>query len=577
MQQAILALLLACLCLLPGAAQASIRVEITGVDSEIEENIRATLTLVRLGARENLSEAAVRRLHGRARNETREAMRPFGFYRPRIESRLERQGEEWVATLRIEPGEPVLVSEIDVRLRGNGATDERLLEVIEQSPIRVGRRLRHQEHDRLRNNLQSTAAMLGYFDATFEQRRLEVDVSEHSARVILHLQTGPRYRFGTVTIEQDILNEDLLARIVDIEEGGYYNTAALLRAQYRMTDSLFFASVVVETGTPDPETLTVPIVIETTPTRRQRIRTGVGYATDTGVRGSLGVDWRRLNEAGHSAGMLLRLSQNLNEISGRYRIPIGDPLNERLLFRGGLVYEDLADLESRRANLGVSHVTRRGGGWQRTLYTDLIEERTRVPGEPEFRDLLVLPGLGMEKMVADDILLTRRGFRLRGDLRGSHQYLGASTDFLRLETEANLVRSIGDDWRFFFRSALGIGIVDGFDTLPASQRFFAGGDQSVRGYSFNSLGPEDDDGNVIGGRHLIFGSVEAERRVWNRVALAAFVDAGNALDVFELDVEVSAGAAFNIHTPIGTLRIGAARSITESRSWRIHLSIRPDL
>ena len=573
----VLVLVLACCCLLPVTAHASVRVEISGVDSEIEENIRASLTLVRLGDRENLSEAAVRRLHGRARGEARDAMRPFGFYRPRIESRLQRQGEQWLATLRIDPGEPVLVTEIDVRLLGDGSTDEGLLQVIEQSPMRVGRRLRHQEHDRLRNNLQGVAAMRGYFDASFEQRRLEVDVSEYTARVILHLRTGPRYRFGSVTISQDILNEELLGRIVDIPEGEYYNTSALLRAQYRMTDSLFFASVVVETGAPDPETLSVPIDIQTTPTRRQRIRTGIGYATDTGVRGTLGVDWRRLNEAGHSASTLLRLSENLNEISSRYRIPIGDPLNERLLFRGSLIYEDLADLESRRVEIGVAHVTRRGGGWQRTVYTDLLEERTRVPGEPEFEDLLVLPGVSMEKLVADDILLTRRGFRVRGDLRGSQQYLGSSTDFLRLETEANLVRSIGDDWRFFLRSTLGIGIIDGFDTLPASQRFFAGGDQSVRGYSFNSLGPEDDNGNVIGGRHLVFGSIEVERRVWNRVALAAFVDAGNALDVFELDVEVSAGAAFNIHTPIGTLRIGAARSITESRDWRFHLSIRPDL
>lgn len=577
MRRGFLALLLACSCLLPLTADASVRVEITGVDSEIEDNIRATLTIVRLGDREGLSEAAVRRLHNRARSETRDAMRPFGFYRPRIESRLAREGEQWLATFQIDPGEPVLVSEVDVRLLGEGSTDQRLLEVIEQSPIRAGRRLRHQEHDRLRNNLQGVAAMRGYFDASFEQRRLEVDVAESTARVVLHLRTGPRYRFGTVTVHQDILNEELLARIVNIPEGEYYNTAALLQAQYRMTDTMYFASVVVETGEPDLATLTVPIDIETTPTRRQRIRLGAGYATDTGLRGTVGVDWRRLNDAGHSASTLLRLSQTLTEISGRYRIPIGDPLNERLVIRGGLFYEELADLESRRAEFGVTHVTQRGGGWQRNLYTDLLEERTRVPGEPEFEDLLVLPGVGMEKMVADNIVLPRHGFRVRTDLRGSHQVLGSSTDFLRLETEANLVRSIGDDWRFFIRSELGIGIVDGFDTLPASQRFFAGGDQSVRGYSFNSLGPQDENGNVVGGRHLIFGSIEAERRVWKQVALAAFVDAGNALDVFELDVEVSAGAAFNIHTPVGTLRIGAARSISESRSWRFHLSLRPDL
>jgi translocation and assembly module TamA len=577
MRRVILVLLLACCCLVPVATQASVRVEILGVDSEIEENIRSRLTLVRLGGRENLSAAAVRRLHGRAQREIQDAMRPFGFYRPQIESRLERQAERWLVELQIDPGEAVLVSEIDVRLLGEGSTDPRLLEVIEQSPLRVGRRLRHQEHDRLRNNLQSMAAARGYFDARFEQRRLEVDASEATARSILHLRTGPRYRFGHVTVDQDILNEELLGRIVAIPEGDFYNTAALLRAQYRMTDSLYFASVVVETGEPDPETLTVPISIETVPTRRQRIRTGVGYATDTGVRGSLGVDWRRLNEAGHSAGMLLRLSQNLNEMSGRYAIPIGDPLNERLVFRGALSYEDLADLESRRITLGASHVTRRGGGWQRTLYADVLEERTRVPGEPEFRDLLVLPGVSLERLVADDILFPRHGFRVRADLRGSHQLLGSSTDFLRMETDAGMVRSAGPDWRFFMRGALGIGLVDGFDTLPASQRFFAGGDQSVRGYGFNSLGPRDENGSVVGGRHLIFGSLEAERRVWKRVALAAFIDAGNALDVFELDLEASAGAAFNIHTPVGTLRIGAARSISESRGWRFHVSIRPEL
>ena len=577
MQRIALFLLLTCCGLLPLAAHAAVKVVISGVDTEIEENIRATLTLLRLGDREDLPEAAVRRLHGRVRSESRDAMRPFGFYRPQIESRLERKDGQWLATVEIDPGPPVIVSDIDVRLLGDGASDERLLALIARSPLQLGRRLRHPEYDRLRNNLQSLAAARGYFDASFEERRLEVDVSEHAARVILHFRTGPRYRFGSVTIEQGILDETLLARIIDIPAGDFYSTGALLRAQYRLTDSMYFGSVVVDTGAPDSETLTIPIDIQATPTRRQRIRTGIGYATDTGVRGTLGVDWRRLNKAGHSASMLARLSEQLSEISGRYMIPIGDPLKERLLFRGSLVYEDLADLESRRVELGIAHVTERGGGWQRTLYTDLLEERTRTPGAPEFEDLLVLPGISMEKLTADDILVTRRGLRLRGDLRGSHRLLGSSTNFLRLETEANVVRSIGEDWRFFLRSMVGIGIVDSFSTLPASQRFFAGGDNSVRGYSYNSLGPKDENGNVIGGRHLIFGSIEVERRVWNRVALAAFVDAGNALDVFELDLEASAGAAFNVHTPIGTLRLGAARSITESRGWRFHLSIRPDL
>lgn len=573
-----MALLAALACALPwSAASAQVRVELSGVDSEIEANIRAALDLVRHGAREDLSEAAIRRLQARARSQIREAMRPFGYYRPRIEHQLVQREDRWVASFDIEPGEPVLVADIDVRISGEGSAESRLLEIVAQSPIQKNRRLRHQEFDRLRNNLQATAAVLGYFEARFEDRRLEVNPSEHAARVVLHLQTGPRYRFGTVDVEQEILDAGLLQRIVTIREGEPYDGHRLLQAQYRLTDSLYFASVIVETGAPDAESRSVPVRIETSPTRRQRIRMGVGYATDTRLRGSLGIDWRRLNEAGHSAGTELRLSETLSEISGRYRIPIGDPLNERLMFRGGLTSEDLGDIESRRTNLGVSHVTVRGGGWQRTLFTDLLDERTRLPDEPELRDTLVIPGVGMEKLIADDILFPMKGYRLRGEVRGSHQLLGARNDFLRLDFEANRVDSIGEKWRFFTRSRIGIGIVEEFATLPASLRFFAGGDQSVRGYSFNSMGPTDEAGNVIGGRHLLFGSLEVERQVWGRVALAGFVDAGNALDSFSDDLEASVGLGVNVRTPIGTVRISVARSVTESRSLRLHLTIRPDL
>ena len=560
-----------------GPVWSQVRVEISGVEAEVEANIRATLDLVRHGTREDLSEPAVRRLHARARSQVRAAMRPYGYYRPRIEQRLEARNGQWTASFAIDPGDAVLVTEVDVRLLGEGEAEPRLLEIVAQSPLRTGRRLRHQEYDRLRGNLQSVASMLGYFEANFEARRLEVDPAELTARVVLHLHTGPRYRFGAVSVDQEILDSGLFERIVALREGDPYDAGRLLQAQYRLTDSLYFANVVVETGVPDAAQRTVPVSIETSPTRRQRIRMGLGYATDTQVRASLGIDWRRLNQAGHSAGTELRLARTLSELTGRYRIPIGDPLTERLLFRGGLTQEDLADLESRRATLGVSHVTDRGGGWQRTLFADLLDERTRVPGEAQLRDTLLVPGVSMEKLVADDVLFPRDGYRLRGEVRGSQELLGAKSDFLRFDFEANRVRSLGPDWRFFLRSRVGIGIVEGFDTLPASQRFFAGGDQSVRGYGFNTLGPRDAAGNVVGGRHLLFGSLEAERRVWGRVALAAFADAGNALDSLGDGVEASLGLGVNVHTPIGTLRIAVARSVTESRGPRFHLSIRPDL
>ena len=550
---------------------------ISGIDDAIETNIRAMLDLVRHGGRDNLSEAAIRQLFTRAPGQIRNAMQPFGFYRPQIVSSLEQRSGRWRATFEIDPGEPVRVTSIDARIQGAGSEEGRLLQVIGESTMRIGRRLRHQEHDRLRDSLQNTARALGYLDATFETRRLEVDLADYTARVVLHLQTGPRYRVGTIQIDQDILNDGLLQRIILIREGDPYTTAALLDAQHRLIDSAHFASVLVESGAPDRDTLTVPINIEAVATRRQRIRTGAGYATNTGLRGSVRVDWRRLNDAGHAAGTELRLGENLREMNGHYRVPIGDPIREQLLFRASVAREDLADLESQRTAVGASHLSVQQDDWLRTIFVDLLEERTQVPGEPELRDLLIVPGITFDKLVADDLLLPRRGYRLRAEARGSPQLLGASTDFLRLKAEATGVVSAGENWRFFARGAIGIALVGEFANLPASQRFFSGGDLSVRGYSFNRLGPQDDAGNFIGGRNLVFGSLEAERVVWRNVALGAFVDTGNVLDSFDTGLETSVGVGLNVRTPIGTLRIGVARSVTESRSSRLHFTIRPDL
>jgi translocation and assembly module TamA len=574
----LLALLAALGCLLQAVpAAATVEVRINGVEPEIEANIRASLGLVRHGQREDLSEAGVRRLYARARSQVREAMRPYGYYRPRIRPRLEPDGQNWRAVFDIEPGAPVLVTEIDVRIEGEGHSQPELLEVVGASPLVSGRRLRHTEYDRLRSRLQARAKNLGYFEAAFTARRLEVDPEALSAKVVLHLETGPRYRVGSVEVPQEIIDEALLARIVTLRAGDPYDANEASLMQYRLTDTLYFSSALVETGEPDPQTRTVPVRIVTVPTPSRRIRLGVGYATDTRLRGTIDVNWRHINQAGHSARTSISLSRELSELSARYRIPVGDPLRESLLLRAAVRRQDFADLDSTRSEIGASLVTMAGEHWQRALFVDLVDERTRVPGEPEFQDISVVPGVAFERLSADDILFPRDGYRLRGEVRGSEQTLGAGSKFLRFEFDANRVLSYGEDWRFFLRSKLGLGLTEEFDTLPASQRFYAGGDQSVRGYGYNSLGPQDEAGNVIGGKHLVFASIEAERRVWRRVALAAFVDTGNALEQLDDGLETSVGLGVNVHTPIGTLRVSVARSITESRGMRVHISIRPDL
>jgi len=568
----------ACLLLCAAPAPAAIRVEISGVEDELEENVRARLDLVRFAGRKDLSEAAVRRLFRRAPEEAAEALRPFGYYAPRISPELERDGEDWVASIAIEPGRPVVLAELDVRVTGAGEGNAAFERVVSGSPMKPGRRLNHAEYDNLRDSLQREAQTLGYFDAGFEARRLEVDPERHEARAILHLESGPRYDFGPVRIEQTVLRKDMVGRLVPMREGEPYDARQVLKTQYSLTDSLYYSTVIVEPGQPDPETRTVPVLVTTTPVNAQRVRLGIGYATDTRLRGSIGWEFRRLNRSGHTAGLETRLSEPKSEFTARYRIPLGNPLEEHLQFNAGFFDETLGDTTSRRMTVGVAH-RKTLGNWTRTLFADVIREQSDIPSEPTFEDTLVVPGIAMEKLVADDILYPTQGYRLSSDLRGSHPAIGSTSRFVRAHFVANRVLSRGEAWRFSLRSELGVGLVEGFDELPASQRFFAGGDQSVRGYGYQELGPQDANGSYIGGRHLLFGSVEAERRIRGRFSLAAFVDGGGAVDEFQ-DTEllqVSVGAGLHVRTPVGTLRFEVARAVTESRALRLHLTIRPDL
>jgi translocation and assembly module TamA len=145
---------------------------------------------------------------------------------------------------------------------------------------------------------------------------------------------------------------------------------------------------------------------------------------------------------------------------------------------------------------------------------------------------------------------------------------------LQLSAGARIVYRIGAGGRVNARVGLGATLVDETESLPVSLRFFAGGDNSVRGYGYKALGPLDDDGNVRGGRYLLTGSVEYEHPIfgddwWG----AAFVDAGNAFDE-EPDLEVGYGVGVRWFSPIGRVRLDLAFPVdTSDDDWRIHFGL----
>ena len=102
----------------------------------------------------------------------------------------------------------------------------------------------------------------------------------------------------------------------------------------------------------------------------------------------------------------------------------------------------------------------------------------------------------------------------------------------------------------------------------------------MRGYDYESLGPTDDQGNVIGGSHMLVGSVELDQRVWRNWSVAAFVDSGNAFDSFtNLHLKTGIGAGIRWYSPLGPVRVDIAfpQDKDAPDDWRLHVTLGPDL
>ena len=363
----------------PVASQpATIDVVVDGVSGTLRENVLATLSLVRYRAQPGLTETSIRRLHARAPDEIRAALRPFGYYEPKIAGSLELRGDRWAARYRIRLGEPVRIAHVEVVLDGAGAADPAF--ALPPRAPRRGERLVHPRYEELKQHYLTTAADRGYLDAEFTLAELRVSEIQRTADIVLHYSTGERYHFGAITLEQDVLDPDFIQRFVTFEEGDPYSIGDLLSLQYALTDSEYFSLVEVDARRESAVGLAVPVVVRMEPRPRHRYTAGVGYATDTGPRVLAGWENRRINRRGHRLSTDLEISAVRYAFNTRYVIPLGNPVWERLTFAANVLEEELGDVESSRAELVLAH-TKRNGRWQQTLATRLSRERDLLAGE----------------------------------------------------------------------------------------------------------------------------------------------------------------------------------------------------
>lgn len=568
-------------------AHAGVQLVVDGVADPLKAAAIAGVELSQYATRE-VSAAQVRRLYERAPGQASSALEPYGYYDATVTGNLRQLGKDWQVTLHVQPGEPVKVTSVDVVLDQQAAglapirQAKRTLERLRDKP------LDHGAYDAARDALSAQLTANGFLDARLLTHRVEVTRANHSAAIKLAWQAGPRYRYGRVHFDGAQFNEGFLDRYVPFKSGDYFSQNQLLELQQALNGADYFAVVNVQPDVDKAKNGVVDVTVQLAPAKRTIYTGGPFIGTDTGFGMRGGMERRWVNRRGHKWKNELVLAQKLKTLSTLYSIPM--PGDNQRSYNVGANFRDAntATSQSRTLEL-VGNETRQWHGWTRTLGVHALSgtftvgkrgsEPDNTPGIEHGHSTLVFGEAALTRKQADNPDFVSRGWLLSVAARSTAGGLLSDASFSELTADAKWIRTFGRRNRLILRGSAGVTWTDDFAALPPQLRFFAGGDRSVRGYDYQSIGPRNSADRVIGGHHLLVASSEVEHYFTRNWGMAAFVDAGNAFSGTDYRPKISAGLGLRWRSPVGMIRVDLGTPIHDDRAHgiRLHLVIGPDL
>ncbi len=559
-------------------AEDPVQILVLGIKGEELKNVQAALRLPTGLVRDGkVDRQWLERFKNQIPEKVRLALEPFGYYHVKTEVNLERVDEEkYKIHVEIEPGKPVRVTSVNVSIKGPGAEEKTLKRLLQAFPLKKGDVLHHQKYEEAKGTLRTEALNLGYLDADYPIHRIRVSQSEYSAEIELTLETGPRYYFGEILLEgAPEYPKRFLMRYVAFQFGEAFSYLKIFQTQINLNNSDRFSEVILLAEREVAKENYIPVRIKLTPSRPKRLRIGIGYSTDSGARITGNYQDLNFNHWGHELHAQANVSERLQNVIARYVIPSFSDLDSYTSFKGGVEHERVKTYETRAVTLEFEHMRSLGKGRLGSGYLRVRREDFEV-GLQEGRSRLVMPGLRFIERRYDDLIRPKKGYRYELEVRGTGEFLGSDTSFLQFLVSGDLVAPLPLQFVLFARGQGGFTLLsDPLRELPPSVRFFAGGDRSIRGYAYQSLGPKDASGKVVGGKHLLVGSVEIERPITKMWALALFYDVGNSFNDFEkIKPQHGAGLGIRLYTPIGPIRLDLAYQLgVKDPDFRIHLSV----
>ncbi len=569
------------------------------------------------GRRNRIDADQLRRLFDQSKNEIERLIATEGYYAPTITAELEQNTDRWVARYRIEPGDITTVSQVDLQFVGPiaqaPAEEPPDVDALrERWTLSAGNVFRQGEWEANKRRLLQGLLIRTYPFATITRSEAEVDVRTSKAKLIVVIASGPAVRFGPLqSIGLKRYPPETIRNLDPIKLGELYSQEKIFEFQRRLNDSGYFSRVevsidavadpgsdprspfvppapdavdaaIVTTAstaahpasppTPLPREVTLPIRVVVEENQSKQLSVGLGLSTNSGPRASLGYNF--IGFLGGAKQLRTTLAvDRLKQALGAELIFPTTASGSRYSISSVAKREDVQGEVTRGAGLSA----KRAWGPQTTerfTSVDYLYERKDVSGIPQTSTQTVGATYGVTFRRTDNLLSPTSGYIASGQV-GAGVRVTSGQPYSRIYGKAIRYQPIGPDNTLLVRGEFGAVAGKTTETLPSALLFRAGGDGSVRGYGYQSLGVERADA-IVGGRYLATGAIEGIHWLGPRYpnyGVAVFIDAGNAGNQFsDLKPVVGYGVGARWRSPVGTLDFDVAHGV-QNGSTRIHFSL----
>ncbi|WP_331828458.1 autotransporter assembly complex protein TamA [Candidatus Blochmannia sp. SNP] len=512
-------------------------------------------------------------------------MRPLGYYDPTLIfspfKSCNKQSD--LLVIKIEPGSPIMVTEVNIIIHGDGEKDHDYQKMIKDAKSFVGTRLKHSDYEQFKNKLYNLALLKGYFDATFQNNQLIVIPSLCRSIWNIDFYSGQRYFFEKIKFHGSQIKEDYLKNISNIHSGEYYNAASVMELNRRFSSTNWFESVSISsdyTRCPQKKKLILDIFFY--PCAKNSFETGSGYSMETGPRTK--IIWKKpwINAYGHSLENNFSLSTSEQVIDLSYKIPLlCNPLEQYYLLQGGLIHEDTCNIRSSIITINMARYWNCSHKWNRAI--NIHWHLNHYANNHITKNIiLIYPGISIYRVRKRGDVIPHWGDSQRYSINISNNFWKSDINFVAVQAQNIWIRTLLKKHRVLVRGNLSWINTNNFSFINSMLRFFSNTNSGIRGYKY--LDPCDNSESYTRvATKLITTTFEYQYNMISKWWGVIFVDIGEISNNIKWNnFRSGMGIGVRWQFPVGLIKLDLAtplihRGKTDHQFLYLYVNLGPDL